>query len=181
METYLKAQCETDDLLIDHVIGADEVERFSKSDLHWAKTKPTPLNRRNIRIGEVYQFEFGKNYKPEMSYEHRGLVLSVKNKLLYVLPIFSYDPRKHADVYHPVDYPQSKSDLLLLKSTEHAFIVHDSLLKLNDIRTVSVNRILYPHTGRILPTSDLFHKIEDLVIQKCFPNFCHRMQASTGK
>ena len=27
-----------------------------------------------------------------MSYEHRGLVIGAKQKLLYVLPIFSYDP-----------------------------------------------------------------------------------------
>ena len=49
--------------------------------------------------------EFGKNYKPEMSYEHRGLVIGVKQKLLYVLPIFSYDPAKHPDVYHLADNP----------------------------------------------------------------------------
>ena len=89
-----------------------------------------------------------------MSYEHRGLVIGVKQKLLYVLPIFSYDPLKHLDVYHPVEYPESHSDLFLLKSSEFSFISHDSLLKLNDIRTVSINRIL-------------------LTFQKYFPTFYH--------
>lgn len=77
-----------------------------------------------------------------MSYEHRGLVIGVNKRLLYVLPIFSYDPKKHSDVYHPQDNPKSKSDLYLLKSSDYSFIQHDSVLKLNDIRTMSINRIL---------------------------------------
>ena len=30
---------------------------------------------------EIYQFEFGKNFVPEMSYEHRGLILIQMNIL----------------------------------------------------------------------------------------------------
>lgn len=82
-----------------------------------------------------------------MSYEHRGLVIGVKQKLLYVLPFFSYDPAKHSDVYHPIDNSASKSDLFLLKANEFTFINHDSVLKLNDIRTVSVNRECYEYDG----------------------------------
>lgn len=114
------------------------------------------LRQKPVKKGEIYQFEFGKNYIPEMSYEHRGLLIGVKQKLLYVLPIFSYNPLKHLDVYHPVDYPESHSDLFLLKSSEFSFISHDSLLKLNDIRTVSINRILYQQSGRIPPDSDTY-------------------------
>lgn len=106
-----------------------------------------------------------------MSYEHRGLVIGIKQKLLYVLPIFSYIPSKHTDVYHPVDYPTSKSDLFLLKSNEFSFILHDSVLKLNDIRTVSVKRILYQHKGRIDTSSEIYKKIESLALQKYFPSF----------
>lgn len=106
-----------------------------------------------------------------MSYEHRGLVIGVKQKLLYVLPIFSYDSAKHTDVYHPTDTPDSKSDMFLLKSSEFSFINHDSVLKLNDIRTVSINRILYQQNGIIPPASDTYKQIEQLVLQKYFPSF----------
>ncbi len=112
-----------------------------------------------------------QNQIPEMSYEHRGLVIGSKQKLLYVLPIFSYDPLKHPDVYHPVDYPDSKRNLFLLKSSEFSFISHDSVLKLNDLRTVSVNRILYQQNGRIVPTSATYKQIESLTLQKYFPGF----------
>ena len=108
-----------------------------------------------------------------MSYEHRGLVIGVKQKLLYVLPIFSYDHLKHPDVYHPIDWPDSKNDLFLLKASEFSFITHDSVLKLNDIRTASINRILYQQSGRIPPSSPTYKQIEKLVLQKYFPGFYH--------
>ena len=116
-----------------------------------------------------------------MSYEHRGLIIGVKQKLLYVLPIFSYDSTKYPDVFHPIDSPNSKSEMLLLKSSEFVFINHDSVLKLNDIRTVSVNRILYQHSGRIDPASKTYMLIESLCLRKYFPVFYHEYEKNTTK
>ncbi len=173
MKEYLKAQCKTNEIIVGNTIGSDELDRFSRSDFRWADSRQRPFRQKSVKKGEIYQFEFGKNFLPEMSYEHRGLVIGVKQKLLYVLPIFSYDPSKHSDVYHPVDSPTSKSDIFLLKSSEFTFISHDSVLKLNDIRTVSINRILYQQNGRIDPSSDTYKEIETLVLQKYFPSFLH--------
>lgn len=63
--------------------------------------------------------------------------------------------------------------MFLLKASEFSFITHDSVLKLNDIRTASVNRILYQQNGRIPPSSDTYKQIETLVLQKYFPGFYH--------
>lgn len=171
MVEYLRAQKETNEAIINSAFNGDELRRFSKSDFRWVKNKGKSYHTRKIKKGEIYQFEFGKNYTPEMSYEHRGLVIGVKNKLLYVLPIYSYDPKKHTNVYHPTDYPDSKSDIYLLKNAEFSWINHDSILKLNDIRTVSVNRILYQHKGTIDIASDTYKGIEALVLKKYFAEF----------
>ena len=171
MEEYLKAQSKTNEIIIGNKFSSDELDRFSKSDFRWADNRKKSFRQRAVKKGEIYQFEFGKNFIPEMSYEHRGLVIGVKQKLLYVLPIFSHDPAKQTDVYHPVDHPKSQSDMFLLKSSEFSFISHDSLLKLNDIRTVSINRILYQQSGRIDPSSDTYKEIETLVLRKYFPSF----------
>ena len=171
MKEYLKAQSKTNEIIVGNSISSDELDRFSKSDFRWEDNRKKAFRQRSVKKGEIYQFEFGKNYIPEMSYEHRGLVIGVKQKLLYVLPIFSYDPAKHTDVYHPVDFPSSKSDMFLLKNSEFSFIPHDSVLKLNDIRTVSINRILYQQTGRIDPSSDTYKEIETLALRKYFPSF----------
>ena len=173
MKEYLKAQSKTNEIIVGNSINPDELDRFSKSDFRWADNRKKSFQHRSVKKGEIYQFEFGKNYIPEMSYEHRGLIIGVKQKLLYVLPIFSYDPHKHTDVYHPMDFPTSKSDMFLLKSSEFSFISHDSILKLNDIRTVSINRILYQQSGRIDPSSNTYKEIESLVLRKYFPSFIH--------
>ena len=171
MKEYLKAQNKTNDTVTSSSVSTDELHRLSKSDFRWADNRTKPFHSLNIKKGDVCQIEFGKNYIPEMSYEHRGLIIGIKKRLLYVLPIFSYDPDKHPDVCHPVDFPNSKSDLYLLKSTEFTFIRHDSVLKLNDLRTISTNRILYRQNGRMDPASDTYRQIEALVLQKYFPVF----------
>lgn len=177
MESYLRAQNKMNDGIIKKVFSADEIERFSKSDFCWADNRcRRTLSKRNVTKGNIYQFDFGKNYIPEMSYEHRGLVVGVKKKLLYVLPIFSYKSDKHTDVYHPVEFPNSKSDLYLLKNSEFPFIKHDSVLKLNDLRTVSINRILYQQPGRIDPASETYKVIILLVLKKYFPDFYYDFQ-----
>jgi hypothetical protein len=80
------------------------------------------------------------------------------------------------DVYHSIENPTSKSDLFLLKNSEFSFISHDSVLKLNDIRTVSINRILYQQNGIISPESNTYRLIEQLVLKKYFPSFCHEYE-----
>ena len=177
MIEYIKAQKEANEAVINNAFTSDELHRFSKSDSRWVSNKGKSYQTRKVKKGEIYQFEFGKNYAPEMSYEHRGLVIGVKNKLLYVLPIYSYDSKKHANVYHPVDFPNSKSDLYLLKNSEFSWINHDSILKLNDIRTVSINRIQYKHSGNIDPTTDTYKSIETLVLKKYFAEFHHEFEA----
>lgn len=92
MKEYLKAQSKTNETVLGNAFNPDELDRFSKSDFRWADNRRKHFQKRDVKKGEIYQFEFGKNYIPEMSYEHRGLVIGVRQNLLYVLPIFSYHP-----------------------------------------------------------------------------------------
>lgn len=177
MREYIRNITKTNELVLSGAVGNDEIDRLSKSDYRWADNRSRSFQTRQIKKGEIYQFEFGKNFVPEMSYEHRGLVIGVNKKLLYVLPIFSYNSAKHPDVYHPVDNNQSKSDLYLLKKDDFSFIQHDSVLKLNDIRTVSINRILYHQKdGRIDINSNEYIAIEKLVLNKYFPSFLFELK-----
>lgn len=167
---YLKAQNKTNEAILNGNISCKEIERFSKSDYRWITDRKKHFQHRKVKQGEIYQFEFGKNHIPEMSYEHRGLIIGISKKMLHVLPICSYNHHKHRDVYHPVENPESKSDFFLLKNEEFSFISHDSVLKLNDLRTVSINRIIYKQDGQINPNSDTYKQIEKLVLKNTFPN-----------
>ncbi len=172
MEKYIKSITALNTLSLSS--RKEEVNRYAESDIFWATNKNRTLLKRKIRKGNIYQFEFGKNFIPEMSYEHRGLVIGISGQLLYVLPICSYNDNvpEHKNAYHPIDNPSSKSNYYLLKGSEYTFLTHDSVLKLNDIRTVSVARIKYKlEHGFIDPVSDTFKAIENLVFKKYFYDY----------
>ena len=167
---FLRAISKTIDLFTTGKIGNDEAERIGKSDYWWACGKHKNYYSRVISKGDVYQFDFGKNLEPEMSYEHRGLVIGKSGQLVYVLPIFSYISGKHNDIYNPKTNPKGK--LYLLESRTYAFLKHDSVLKLNDIRTVSTKRIMYQQTnGHINIKTDAYAEIEELAFSHYFPTF----------
>lgn len=170
MKDYLRSVSITNEIILNNTITQNELERFSKSDYRWANNRKNTASYKgqNIKKGEIYQFEFGKNYVPEMSYEHRGLVIGVNGRLLYVLPIFSYDPKHDSKIYD--SEKNAKGDLYRLEQACHSFLKHDSLLKLNDIRTISVNRILYRQKdGKIDISSKEFLEIQRLAFTKYFP------------
>ncbi len=73
MKEYLKAQSKTNEIIVGNSVIPDELDRLSKSDFRWADNRNKAFQHRFIKKGEIYQFEFGKNYIPEISYEHRGL------------------------------------------------------------------------------------------------------------
>ena len=166
MEKYIKSITALNDLALQlKSSNQNELDRFAESDIFWSVNKSKPSSR-NVSKRTIYQFEIGKKYIPEMSYEHRGLVIGVSGKLLYVLPICSYNAKyaDHRNAYHPVHNPTSKSHFFLLKSSEFAFLKHDSVLKLNDIRSVSFSRIKYRQpNGFMDPKSSVYKCIEKIV------------------
>nr|MBQ4319073.1 hypothetical protein [Clostridia bacterium] len=178
MEKYVKSITALNNAALSNN-NMDDIERGAESDIFWAQNKNKPLINRSVKKGEIYQFEFGKNYIPEMSYEHRGLVIGSSGKLLYVLPICSYNPsnKDHVNAYNRVGNTENKSNYYLLKQEEHQFLAHDSVLKLNDIRTVSVARIKYrQENGYIDPNSDIYKEIERLVFSKYFFNYFYEYE-----
>ena len=176
MKKYIESITKLNQLTL--VSKPDEIERYAESDIFWSQNKSGAYVNRRIKKGDIFQFEFGKNYIPEMSYEHRGLVIGISGRLLYVLPIFSYQSSKFSSEppCHIIDNPNSKSDYYLLKKSEFSFLQHDSVIKLNDIRTVSALRIKYSHSSRIAPTSDVYQYIEICVIKKYFGSFAYTYQ-----
>lgn len=174
---FLKAISKTIDLVTSGKLNDDEVERIGKSDHWWASSKVKKYYSGNIHKGDVFQFDFGKNLDPEMSYEHRGLVIGKSRQLIYVLPIYSYVSSKHPDIYN--SQTNCNGDLYLLSSAKYGFIKHDSVLKLNDIRTVSTKRIIYhQNNGHIDINSDCYKEIELLVFSKYFPTLHYELMNS---
>lgn len=183
MERYIKSITALNELTLRlRTVNQNEIDRYAESDIFWSANKSKPSSR-CVSKGNIYQFEFGKNYVPEMSYEHRGLVIGVSGKLLYVLPICSFNAKypDHVNAFHPIDNPTSKSNFFLLKSSEFPFLTHNSVLKLNDIRTVSFSRIKYRQdNGYIDPKSDTYKAIEKIVFSKYFFDYSFQYDKLTA-
>lgn len=105
-----------------------------------------------------------------MAYEHRGLIIGISQRLLYVLPIYSYKAEAHKNPpLHIKDNPTGKSNFYLLKKDEFSFLKHDSVIKLNDLRTVSNARIKYAHNASISPSTETNKFIENQAFRHYFP------------
>ena len=61
MREYIRTISKTNELVLSGEINNQEIDRLSKSDYRWAVNKRKNFQTRNIKKGDVYQFEFGKN------------------------------------------------------------------------------------------------------------------------
>lgn len=179
MNTHEKYEKALQDLVNNKKIDANEYDRLSLSDLRWALAKQKHMPERRISKGSVYQFDFGKNSVPEMSYEHRGLVIGRQKSLLYVLPIFTYRETNHKkDLYDPATSKGRQGNLYLIHACDYSFIKHDSVLKLNDLRSISIKRLLFKQpNGSMSPSSDEYKQIVELAFSRHFPEQHYEMRS----
>lgn len=154
----------------------EEVNRIAKSDIAWCDKKHQKRHNTKITVGSVYQIEFGKNYTPEMSYEHRGLVIGVTQQLIRVLPIYTY----HPDMNVTNDINDFNQSLYLLKADKHSFLKHDSVLKLNEVKVISTKRILF-YQGSIDKNSDIFKSICYRAFRYTFPEYSFMLEQANKK
>lgn len=123
---------------------------------------------------DVYKIEFGLAYEPEMAFEHRGIVLGKKNNLYYVVPITTYNIKTYPNVYHPIDFPSGDIRFYLLKRDEYSdFLTHDSVVKCNDIKTVSYKRFSKTKLGNI--KDDDFKYILNNAHKLVFPTIDYKL------
>ena len=119
-----------------------ELNQINGAISKWTKSRKSSVIPK-YKKGEVYRIEFGLAYEPELAYEHRGLIIGRQRNLYYVLPIATYNPRKHIHVYHPNDFPNGAKEYYLLKQSEYTKLLdHDSVVKCYDLKTVSYKRFI---------------------------------------
>lgn len=176
LEDYIKfVNKNNEDIL--HYYNSNKHETIKRICL--ADTRKIALSKKEKKIsvqkGQVCQFEFGNNIFPEMSFEHRGLIMGQSKNLLYVLPICTYNRKykEHKEAFHLVDNntkESKKSICYLIKKNEFSFISRDSVIKLDDLKSISKNRLIY-NQGKMDINSDIFKSIEAKVIQRFFQDF----------
>lgn len=149
------------------------LKRISASEEFWltSDTINFPFAS-NFKKGNVLLLEFGKNIKPELSFIHMGIVINAKGKYLYVLPITTYSVNNpgHRHAYHPLKNNNNYcKEFALMEKSEFSFLDHDSVLKLNDLRTISTKRFIR-NIAYIDTHSDFYKNILNLSFSQIYPS-----------
>lgn len=176
MNSYLTAITKTNSLITGGIVDIKETRKFATADTRWAKDRRNSAPSTSHHIGDVCQFDFGKNYKREMSYEHRGLIIGVMSKLYHVLPIFSYDPTKHELPCNAANNTTGNGNLYLLEAIKYPFIDHDSVLRLDMLCSLSPGRIVKTYSTGLNPVSVEYKEILDRVCMKYFPTYNYELK-----
>lgn len=97
----------------------------------------------SYRVGDFVWIEYGDNPEPELSFEHLGIIIMKKNHAYYTLPITT--PKKHnklhMNAYHKKDNPKGNNNFILIKKDYFPFLLHDSVIKVSELRLVSEKRL----------------------------------------
>lgn len=122
----------------------------------------------SYNVGDVCWIEFGNNFKPEMSYKHMGIIIRKFDKMYFVIPIttISLNNNLMATAYHPLDNPTGNDSYYKLKASDFSFLQHDSVLKISEVKGVSVKRIKSRCSS--IEQTDL-QLIEKRVLARYFP------------
>ena len=149
---------------------------FTESDLALlTKSLQQFLHRRSftsckeeIKVGDIFNIDFGINYEPEMSYNHPGLILEEVGDLVLAVPT-STSSKKLQNAYHPIKnknghwyyYEVDKSD----------GFAERCVLILGNVCTISKGRLLEKKGHLTCDVSDensLYREIRNIVLQHLF-------------
>lgn len=146
------------------------INQITASVNAWKKAyKNSPVIK--YKIGDVYKIEFGLAYKPELAFEHRGIIIGKKDNLYYVVPITTLNSKIHINSYHPTDNRTGNRKYFLMKAYDNDFLDHDSVIKCNDIKTVSYLRI-NRKVGSI--SDELLQEITYITFKNIFPTIDYK-------
>lgn len=115
-------------------------------------------------IGDVCFIDFGQAYLNEAGFQHFGLILSVMNGKVFVVPMTS-NPETYRNAYDPSENPKGKTHLM--RFGQICGLNRPSVLFLNDCKFISPSRIIEVK-GRLDPHSELFRRIQARVARCLF-------------
>lgn len=106
---------------------------------HWIIGRGEKKKGKKYSPGTIIEVEFGLSYKTETPYRHSAIVIKdLTNKVLVVPSTSKSDFVNKA--YHPIDNPDG--DIHFRKVGENDNFDHDCVLIMNDMKTISKNRII---------------------------------------
>ena len=109
----------------------------------------------DIRVGDICYIDFGETRLYEVGYQHMGLVLSIMNRKIFVVP-FTGNQLKFVEA-QSIDNPIGKS--LLIQIPKLKGLTKKSVAIINDAKWINSARVI-DVKSHLHPESDLFQFIK---------------------
>ena len=124
--------------------------------------------REDIKVGDIFNIDFGINYEPEMSYNHPGLILEEVGDLVLAVPT-STSSKKLQNAYHPIKNKNGQWYYYEVDKTDG--FAERCVLILGNVCTISKGRLLEKKghlTCDISDENSLYRKIRNIMMQHLF-------------
>lgn len=145
-------------------------QRSAEANVYYSKELISGYNHSSrYRKWDVCWIQWGNNLEPEMSYKHMGVIFKVDNKQVYAFPITTFNIANHqiANAYHPIDNPCGNKMYYKIKPSEYSFLFHDSVIKLTELKVLSVKRII-SKCGTLAAFVSIRNDITDIILDYLF-------------
>ncbi|MEG1461567.1 hypothetical protein [Anaerorhabdus sp.] len=114
-----------------------------------------------IRQGDICYIDFGQAYLNEIGFQHFGLILSIKQKKAFVVPMTSNETQFRT-AYDEIDNPTGKKHLMRIGCLPG--MAKPSVLFLNDCKYINTARII-DVKAHLSITSPCFKEIKKRIIK----------------
>ena len=143
-----------------------EMARFTNSIDHWIKNRPANKKSRHCSEGTIIEAEFGLTYKTETPYRHSALVIKEYPNKVIVIPSTSKSDYWD-NAFHPLSNPNGNKEYFRVTTTDG--FDHNCVLVMNDLKTISKNRIIST-CGRMDALSEdcVYKQIRKLLLNDIF-------------
>ena len=143
-----------------------EMARFTNSIDHWIKNRPANKKSRHCSEGTIIEAEFGLTYKTETPYRHSALVIKEYPNKVIVIPSTSKSDYWD-NAFHPLSNPNGNKEYFRVTTTDG--FDHNCVLVMNDLKTISKNRIIST-CGRMDTLSEdcIYKQIRKLLLNDIF-------------
>lgn len=150
-----------------NMLDAEHCEQNLISEVNWADRKKCTGSREfgiPVKVGDICYIDYGQAYLNEIGYQHFGLIVSMTEGKMFVVPMTS-NTVQYAKAYDPVSNPTGRKHLMRLGQIGD--MNKPSVLFLNDVKYLNTSRVIRK-VAHMDTRRELFWSIRIRVLETIF-------------
>ena len=150
-----------------NLLDAEHCEQNLISEVNWADRKKYTGSREfgiPVKVGDICYIDYGQAYLNEIGYQHFGLIVSITEGKMFVVPMTS-NTVQYAKAYDPVSNPTGRKHLMRLGQIGE--MNKPSVLFLNDVKYLNTSRVIRK-VAHMDTRRELFWSVKIRVLETIF-------------